>query len=112
MNKLKRTKFTANAVDCDTIWVKCSIPFNICPFRFHQYDSKGVWNGNRKVITNSKCMCNYDDRIEINITNNTKRTSLIDDKFKVLVYSKTIFKKKLKKLKDINKYLEKTEKFT
>tara|TARA_R110002126_G_scaffold3454_4_gene19604 strand:- start:64 stop:237 length:174 start_codon:yes stop_codon:yes gene_type:complete len=57
-------------------------------------------------------MCNYEDKIEINITNNTRRTSLIDDKFKVLVYSKKTFKKKLKKLKDNNKYLEKTEKFT
>lgn len=113
MNKLIKTKFIANAIDCDTIWVKCSIPYCICPFRFHQYDSNGEWNGNRKVLENSKCMVNYEDDIEIRITNETKRTTLIDDKHKVLVYSKNIFKDKLKKLRKLkNKQnLGKTEKF-
>lgn len=100
MNKIKKTKFIADAVDCDTIWVKCSIPYDICPFRFHQYNSNGEWNGNRKIKTLSKCMCNYENKITIDITNETKRTSLIDDKYKVLVYCKNIFHDKLKKLRD------------
>tara|TARA_R100000951_G_scaffold83603_1_gene71361 strand:- start:2 stop:340 length:339 start_codon:yes stop_codon:yes gene_type:complete len=111
MNKLIRTKFTADAVDTDTIWVKCPIPYIICPFRFHQYESKGEWNANHKVITLSKCMCNYEDEIEINITNNTKRTTLIDDKFKVLVYCKSVFKEKLKKYRELQQDLGKTENF-
>ena len=83
MNKLIQTKFLANAVDCDTIWVKCSIPYCICPFRFHQYDSNGEWNGNRIILEKSKCMVNYEDDIKIRITNDTKRTTLVDDKNKV-----------------------------
>tara|TARA_A100001015_G_C14944634_1_gene694090 strand:+ start:205 stop:618 length:414 start_codon:yes stop_codon:yes gene_type:complete len=110
MNKLIQTKFLADAVDCDTIWVKCSIPYCICPFRFHQYDSNGEWNGNRKVLEKSKCMCNYEDDIEIRITNDTKRTTLVDDKHKVLVYSKSVFKDKLKKLRK-KQDLGKTENF-
>ena len=80
------------------------------PFRFHQYDSNGEWNGNRKVLEKSKCMCNYEDDIEIRITNDTKRTTLVDDKHKVLVYSKSIFKDKLKKLRK-KQNLGKTENF-
>ena len=111
MNKINKKKFIADAIDCDSIWVKCSIPYSKCPFRFHQYNSNGEWNGNRKILIKSKCMCNYDEDIEINITNETKRTSLIDDKFKVLVYCKSVFKDKLKKLRE-KQNLGKTDNFS
>ena len=106
MSKLTKKKFLAFAVDTDTIWVKCSIPVGLCPHKIHEYESNGVWNGNHKKFVKSKCFCNYDEEIELNVTRLTIRSSIIGEEFNEYVLSRKVFQDKLKKyrkLQDLGK---------
>ncbi len=109
MNKLKRKKFLAYAIDTDTIWVKCPIPCEICPYRLHEYNSNGVWNGNHKAFVSSSCFCNYGDDIVLVVNNSTLRTTIVDEIHKEFIFSRKLFKEKLKKHRKIEyQYLGKT----
>jgi len=109
MNKLFRTKFIAEAIDVEHFWVNCPIPSYMCCERSHKYKSNGIWNGNHKRFVKSKCICNYGELIEVNITPITERaTLLIDNKGKI--YDKKLFKKSLKKYRE-NQDLGKTQNY-
>ncbi len=99
MNKIFKTNFLADSVDSDHIYVKCSIPSNKCPNKFHLYNSKGDWNSNRVFVCKSKCICNKNKNIKIRVSNRTRRVSIVfpdRENQNNYLYSGSVFKNKIK----------------
>jgi len=99
MNKIFKTNFLADSVDSDYIYVKCSIPSNKCPNKFHLYTSQGDWNSNRVVVCKSKCICNKNTDIKIRVSNRTRRVSIVfpeRENQNNYLYSGSVFKNKIK----------------
>jgi hypothetical protein len=111
MNKIFKTNFLADSIDSDHIYVKCSIPHNKCPDKFHLYNSNGDWNSNRVFVCGSKCICNVNKNIKIKISNRTRRCSIVfpDKNKNNYIYSGKVFKDKIKMKNNLENY--KAQKF-
>lgn len=99
MNKIFKSNFLADSIDSDYIYVKCSIPSNKCPNKFHLYNSQGDWNSNRVFVCESKCNCNKNKKIKIRVSNRTRRISIIFPNIENqnnYSYSGSVFKNKIK----------------